>query len=108
LEKNSHLLKDLDDFLTEFNNTFGETDRARTATTKLFYLQQGSHLASVYAVDFRQLACDVDWDDNALISTFRWGLREDVKDLLLNLHDPLTLIEAITQVVQCNNRLFEC
>ncbi len=41
----------------------------------------------------------MDWDDNALISAFRWGLRDDVKDLLLNLPDPITLSEAITQAV---------
>jgi hypothetical protein len=39
---------------------------------------------------------------------FWWDLRDNVKDLLLNLPDPLTLIEAITQAVQCDNRLFEC
>jgi hypothetical protein len=35
LEKNSLLLEDLDDFVIEFSDTFGETDRVRTATTKL-------------------------------------------------------------------------
>ena len=99
LETNSPLLTDLDAFLAEFTNTFGETDRARTATTKLRSLQQRSRAASVYAAKFRQLACDVDWDDNAFISAFRWGLRDDVKDLLLNLPDPTSLSEAITQAV---------
>ena len=35
------------------------------------------------------------------------GFKNDVKDLLLNLPDPLTLIEVITQVVQCNNQSFK-
>jgi hypothetical protein len=39
------------------------------AITELRSLRQGSRSASVYAADFRQLACNVDWDDNALIST---------------------------------------
>lgn len=107
VEKNSPLLQDFHGFLEEFTNTFGETDRARTATTKLRSLQQRARAASIYAAEFRQLACDVDWDDNALISAFRWGLRDDVKDLLLNLPDPTTLSEAITQAVRCDNRLFE-
>jgi hypothetical protein len=46
-------------------------------------------------------------DDNVLISAFRWGLRDDVKDLLFNLSDPLTLTKTIIQAVRCNNRLFE-
>lgn len=107
VEKDSPLLEDFDNFLEEFTNTFGETDKERTATTKIRSLQQRSRAASVYAAEFRQLACDVDWDDKALISAFRWGLRDDVKDLLLNLPDPSTLSEAITQAVRCDNRLFE-
>jgi hypothetical protein len=95
LEKNSSLLEDLDDFFTEFNDIFGETDKVRTAITKLRSLRQGSCPASVNAVDFRQLACDDDWYDNTLINTFRWDLQDDIKDLFLNLPDPLTLIEAI-------------
>ena len=35
LEKNSPILVDLDNFLVEFNNIFGDTDRIQTATTKL-------------------------------------------------------------------------
>lgn len=107
VEKDSPLLQDFGSFLEEFTNTFGETDKERTATTKIRSLQQRSRAASVYAAEFRQLACDVDWDDKALISAFRWGLRDDVKDLLLNLTDPTTLSEAITQAVRCDNRLFE-
>jgi len=103
LEKKSPLLTDLNAFPEEFTITFSEIDRACTSTTKLRSLQQRSRAASVYAVEFRQLACDVDWDDNALISAFRWGLRDDVKDLLLNLPDPTSLSEAITQVVRCDN-----
>jgi hypothetical protein len=107
LEKNSPLLEDLDDFLTEFSNTFGKTDRVQTTTTKLQSLRQGSCPVSVYAADFHQLVCDVDWDDNAIISAFCWGLRDDVKDLLSNLPDPLTKTEAIIKAIQCNKRLFE-
>jgi hypothetical protein len=102
-EKDSLLLEDLDNFLTKFNDTFGKTDRIRTTITKIHSLYQGSRPTSVYTADFRQLACDVDWDDNVL----RWVLYNDVKDLLLNLLDSLTLTKAITQEVRCNNRLFE-
>ena len=39
---------------------------------------------------------------------FRQGLRNDVKDLLLTFHeDPKSLMEAISRVVRCDNRLFE-
>ena len=39
---------------------------------------------------------------------FRYGLRNDVKDLLLTFpEEPKLLIEAINRAVRCNNRLFE-
>ncbi len=41
------------------------------------------------------------------MSQFHWGLRDDVKDLLLSFSDPQTLNEAISQVVKCDNRLFQ-
>ena len=53
------------------------------------------------------MACDINWDEEALMSQFYWGLRDDVKDLLLSLPDPQTLNEAISQAVKCDNRLFQ-
>jgi hypothetical protein len=41
------------------------------------------------------------------MSQFHWEVRDDVKDLLLSMHDPQTLNEAISQVVKCDNRLFQ-
>ena len=35
------------------------------------------------AADFRLLAVDIPWDDQALMEKFRYGLHNDVKDLLL-------------------------
>jgi hypothetical protein len=70
LEKNSPLLADLDQFLEEFSRTFGERDRALVATTKLRTLQQRSRPASPYVAEFQQLACDLDWNDAALITMF--------------------------------------
>jgi hypothetical protein len=35
-------------------------------------------------------------------------LRDDVQDLLLTLADPSSFSEAITYVIRCDNRLFEC
>jgi hypothetical protein len=70
LEKNSHILEDLDGFLTEFNDTFSKTDRVQMATTKLYLLHQGSRPISIYVINFHQLACDFDWDDNAFINAF--------------------------------------
>jgi hypothetical protein len=52
VEKDSPLLQDFGGFLEEFTNTFGETDKERTATKKIRSLQQRSRAASVYAAEF--------------------------------------------------------
>ena len=50
---------------------------------KIRRLRQGDSLTSVYAADFHLLATDIPWDDQALMEQFRYGLHNDVKDLLL-------------------------
>lgn len=106
-EKQSPILNSFEAFMVAFEEAFGEHDKIRSATTKIRGLRQGMRSASVYASDFRQLACDINWGDQALISQFQWGLRDDVKDLLLTMPDPVTLNEAISQAVRCDNRLFQ-
>jgi len=106
-EKRSPILNNFEAFVEAFTEAFGEHDKARWATTKIRSLRQGTRSVSVYASDFRQLACDINWDEEALMSQFYWGLRDDVKDLLLSLPDPQTLNEAISQAVKCDNRLFQ-
>jgi hypothetical protein len=69
---------------------------------------QISHLAIIYALEFKQLACDISWGEAMLMSQFQFGLRGDVKDLLVTLLDPLTLSQAIAQVIWCDNKLCEC
>ena len=107
VETSSPLLNDFQAFLTEFETTFGETDKRCVALNKLYALQQGQRAASIYASEFRQLACDVEWDGQALLDQFRRGLRGEIKNLLLNFPEPTSLNEAISQAVRCDNRLFE-
>ncbi|KAH9535283.1 hypothetical protein CY35_17G044700 [Sphagnum magellanicum] len=93
--------------MAEFEAVFGDSDKARTSANKLHRLQQGTHLATIYASEFRQLAYDVNWGEVALIDQFRCGFRDDVQDLLLTFTDLFSFSEAITQAIRCNNRLFE-
>ena len=106
-EKRSAILSNFETFIEAFVETFGEHDNVRWTTTKIRSLRQGVRSASVYASNFRQLASDINWDEEALVNQFYWGLRDDVKDLLLTLPDLQTLNEAISQAVRCDNRLFQ-
>jgi hypothetical protein len=62
----------------------------------------------MYASKCRQLTCDISWDKVALVNQFQFGLCGDVKDLSLTMLNPKTLNQTITQVVRCDNQLFEC
>jgi len=108
LETSSPLLQDFNAFMAEFEAMFGDSDKARTSANKLCPLQQGTRSAIVYASEFRQLACHVNWGEAALIDQFCCGLRDDVQDFLLTLADPSSFSEAITQAIRCDNCLFEC
>jgi hypothetical protein len=70
LETSSPLLQDFNAFMAEFEAVFGDSDKVnkvRTSANKLRRLQQGTRSAIVYASEFRQLACDVNWGEAALI-----------------------------------------
>ena len=108
LEKKSPVLENFETFIAEFQASFSDTDSVRTTINKIRRLRQGDRPASAYAADFRLLACDIPWDEAALMDLFRYGLRNDVKDLLLTFHEePKSLTEAISRAVRCDNRLFE-
>ena len=84
-EKNAAILSNFEAFLGAFSEAFGEHDKIRLATTKIHSLRQGTRSTSNYASEFWQLACDINWDELALISQFYSGLQDGVKDLLLTL-----------------------
>ena len=108
LETNSPLLHNFEEFVKEFKACFGDTDGARTTINKIRTLRQGDQPASTYAANFRLIASDIPWDEQALMEQFRSGLRSDVKDLLLTFpEDPKSLTEAISRAIRCDNRLFE-
>jgi hypothetical protein len=76
-----------DTFIAEFQANFSDTDSVRTTINKIRRLRQRDRLASVYAADFRLLACDIPWDEATLMDLFRYGLQNDVKDLVLTFHE---------------------
>jgi hypothetical protein len=100
-------LNNFEAFLATFAEAFEDHDKACSAITKIHVLRQGSHPASIYASDFKLLACYINWNKESLMRQFHWGLRDDVKDLLLSMPDPETLNEAISQAVKYDNRFFQ-
>lgn len=106
-ESNSPLLNDWDSFSEELAKCFGGFDRTMEAANQLHSLRQGAKSASEYASKFRLLSTDLSWGEEALVDTFRRGLRDEVKDLMITLPYPKGLMEAIEFAVRCDNRLME-
>ena len=104
------MLHNYDEFIKEFQASFGEsdTDSPRTKINTLRRLHEGDLPTSSYTSDLLHLALDIPWDEHALMDQFRYGLRNDLKDLLLTFHENLKfLMEAISRAVRCDNHLFE-
>ena len=77
------MLNNLNEFISEFKSCFGNTDCVRTTTKNIRRLRQGDRSASGNIADFHPLAIDIQWDNQALMEQFPYGLHNDVKDLLL-------------------------
>ena len=106
-EKNAAILNNFEAFLGAFSEAFGEHDKICSTTIEIYSLHQGTQSASNYASEFQQLACNINWDEPALISQFYFDLQDGVKNLLLTLPDPSKLDEAINQAKKCDSCLFE-
>jgi hypothetical protein len=107
LEKVSPILYNLEAFLERFTAAFGDSDRERVAERKIQNLCQGTRSAAIYAAEFQQLTCNLDWNDKAYMTRFCYGLKDDVKNLLITMPKVDTLKELISQAITCDNRLFE-
>jgi hypothetical protein len=107
LEKNLPVLQNMAQHEALFTTAFGDSDRKRVAETKMQSLHQGIQFAAIYATEFQQLTCDFEWNNKAFINRFRYGLKDDVKNLLITMPKVETLQEFIAQAITCDNRLFE-
>jgi hypothetical protein len=94
-------------FKTKFLKMFGHPDRRKEAERKLNELKQGNGTACNYYANFRYYSTRLGWNDEALISLFRLGLRENVKDELARNVEPPTLTNMALKAITIDNRLAE-
>jgi hypothetical protein len=62
----------------------------------------------MYALEFKQLACDISWDEITFVNQFQFGMCNGMKNLLFTMLNLSMLNQTITQVVQFDNKLLEC
>ena len=88
--ENDPILNDFNLFVKELHHVFGDSDQSATAERELQRLKQTSSTAS-YASEFRRLSVLVEWNDAALCNQFYLGLKNNVKDYLVNYDRPNNL-----------------
>jgi hypothetical protein len=96
----------VDEFIDEFGATFDNPDAGRATERKILELTQDSTATkstAEYTTEFRNLMADLDWDDAALIASYRRGLHWKVRELMSQKEtQPRSLegwITAATQIV---------
>ena len=106
LSKTPSIASDFTAFISEFRLVFDHPTEGTDAASRLHSLTQGSRSVADYAVEFRILAAESRWDELALLSAFRRGLNDSIKDLILR-DRPTTLASLINIALQVDDRLRE-
>ena len=92
-------------FCEALNKTFGDPTLHLTAGIKIRQLFQGRKDVSEFIAEFRTLAPDTRWDQEALKSTFIRNLSRPINELMLSMPEPSTLEEAIDSAIRADSRL---
>lgn len=69
------------------------------------WLRQGNRRVANYAIDFRTLASESEWNPAAFTDAFLEGLSEELKDHLAPLELPSSLESLIAQAIRIDNQL---
>ena len=93
-------------FKRAFKDAFRDLDEERSAKRKLIKLKQKGS-ASKYTVYFKQLTIYISWREDALISQFYKGLKEDVKNEISKMDQSDDFAKYVAIAVCIDNCLFK-
>ena len=95
-------------FITTFKALYDDPHAKRHAQAAIKRLKQGKGSVVSYSAKFRRIAQDTCFDSQALLDIFRYGLNDDVKDVLASsLFEPEKLEDFIHFCIKIDNRLFD-
>lgn len=94
-------------FTREMKKVFDHPVRGKEATRRLMSLRQGARGVSEFAIEFRTLAAESGWNNEALQGAFQKALNEDIKDELASRDESKDLDELISCSIRLDNRLRE-
>ncbi|XP_060786982.1 alpha-2-macroglobulin-like [Neoarius graeffei] len=98
-ESNSPVCASFLSFSKEMLKVFSPEVSGRTAANKLLQLRQGRQSAVDYAIQFRTLAVESGWGEQALLATFYSGLADRIKDELASWEEAEYLESLISLVI---------
>ena len=106
-ERSSAACSDYSVFTEEMWRVFDHPVRGREASQRLLLLSQGSRSVASFAVEFRTLAVESGWNEEALHGVFLNALGTDVKDELTSREESSDLEHLIALAIRVDNRLRE-
>ena len=94
-------------FKAELRKIFAPSNEVNQAVRVIQHIKQ-KRSAAEYTTQFQQYAVKTEWDDDALMTMYRRGLKENVKDELMRTGASLdTLDELQKEAIQIDDNLFE-
>ncbi|XP_075444753.1 retrotransposon-derived protein PEG10 [Ascaphus truei] len=106
-EQRTDLTQDIGRFTKEFRRVFDTPGRKITAASSLLHISQGDRPVARYALEFRKVAAETAWNDEALSSVFWQDLSEQLKDELAAHEHPSDLEGLIAICIRVDQRLQE-
>ena len=106
-EVTKYVYEKYENFETELRHACGITDEKRQAEIKIRQLKQKGS-AAAYLAEYRYQASRLNWNEEAHMAQVYLGLKEEVKDALVNIRPkPKNLNELTAIVVEIDDQQYE-
>lgn len=106
-EKQTRICSSYPEFTAEMKQIFDHPVSGKEATKRLLSLRQGNRSVAELAIEFRTLAAESGWNDEALQGAFLNALSDTMKDELASRDEPKKLSDLIDLAIRVDNRLRE-
>ncbi len=93
-------------FKNELQRAFRVVDEKQAAERQLHILKMNKS-AVKYAAEFQRIAALMNWDDDALVLQYYWGLNETIKDEIVRMDQPEELQNMINIFININSCQWE-
>jgi len=93
-------------FKDELQRAFEIVDEKQAAERRLHILKMNKS-AVKYAAEFQRIAALMNWDNDALVSQYYWGLNKTIKDEIARMNQPEELQDMINTFINIDSQQWE-